>query len=115
MFSVQDAKSTLDLGPIVDLPNLEAFYVENLGCQVGRRAEDWVDLNMMGHQFVLHLDPSLNPKEKQNHKNEVDGKHVPVPHYGVILTMDHWQVLAAKLKASSIELAGKHRFASTYV
>ena len=32
--------------------------------------------------------------------NEVDSKAVPVPHFGVILSMNEWQALAQKLVAA---------------
>ena len=32
--------------------------------------------------------------------NEVDGEHVPVPHFGLVLAMDDWEALAARLQAA---------------
>ena len=32
--------------------------------------------------------------------NEVDAQAVPVPHFGVVLTMAQWQQLAARLEAA---------------
>ena len=34
--------------------------------------------------------------------NTVDGHDVPVPHFGVALTMGQWEQLAARLKAAGI-------------
>jgi hypothetical protein len=34
--------------------------------------------------------------------NEVDGKNVPVPHFGVVLPMEEWEALAAKLKHANV-------------
>jgi extradiol dioxygenase family protein len=36
------------------------------------------------------------------HSNPVDGHDVPVPHFGVVLTMDDWRALAARLEAAGI-------------
>jgi len=35
--------------------------------------------------------------------NGVDDHAVPVPHFGVVLTMDDWQALASKLEAADTE------------
>ncbi len=59
----------------------------------GRSDEKWVDFNFYGHQFVIH-----HTGEKSiSNNNNVDGHGVPVPHFGVVLSMDEWQKLANKL------------------
>jgi extradiol dioxygenase family protein len=35
--------------------------------------------------------------------NQVDAKAVPIPHFGVVLDMPTWQLLADKLKAAEVE------------
>ena len=35
--------------------------------------------------------------------NPVDGHDVPVPHFGVVLTMDQWRALAARLKDAGVQ------------
>lgn len=34
--------------------------------------------------------------------NQVDGHHVPVPHFGVVLTMPEWEKLAARVAAAGV-------------
>jgi extradiol dioxygenase family protein len=53
-----------------------------------------VDFNLMGHQLVCHVVPG-GPSSV--HTNPVDGDDVPVPHFGVVLTMPDWQALARRL------------------
>ncbi|MBI96216.1 glyoxalase, partial [bacterium] len=72
-----------------------------LGCSVGRTDENWVDLDMYGHQFVLHYKP--NHKDTENHFNPVDGQDVPIPHYGVVLEYNEWHKLADNLKSKNVE------------
>ena len=36
------------------------------------------------------------------HSNPVDGQDVPVPHFGVVLDMDVFDALAARLKAAGV-------------
>jgi extradiol dioxygenase family protein len=81
-----------------DLDETRAFYSGLLGCPEGRSDSTWVDFNLMGHQVVCHLAPDDQPAL---HANPVDGHEVPVPHFGVVLDMDSWKALAAKLKAAN--------------
>lgn len=84
--------------PVHDLAAARAFYGGLLGCAEGRSADAWVDFDLYGHQFVAHLDP-LHPGPSPV-GNEVDGHHVPVPHYGVLLSPDAWHELADRLRAA---------------
>ncbi|NEQ48286.1 MAG: VOC family protein [Leptolyngbya sp. SIOISBB] len=90
--------------PVRDLAESRHFYAEILGCTEGRSAENWVDFNLFGHQFVCHLNPHLGQHgQLESHYNPVDGYGVPVPHYGVVLEMEDWERLAAQLKAHEIK------------
>ncbi|MGA0602511.1 VOC family protein [Caulobacter sp. KR2-114] len=82
--------------PVRDLAEARAFYGGLLGCAEGRSAPDWVDFDFHGHQIVAHLAPA----EPAAATNPVDGENVPVRHFGVILEMDAWTDLAARLKAA---------------
>ncbi|NVJ59334.1 MAG: glyoxalase [Gammaproteobacteria bacterium] len=86
--------------PVNNLKRALEFYQNHFDVEVGRRSEQWVDLNLYGHQFVLHLDEQ---HEARQHINKVDGKQVPVPHYGVILSMPEWRKLAEKLTFQQVE------------
>jgi extradiol dioxygenase family protein len=87
-----------------DIAEARAFYGGLLGCSEGRSAETWVDFNFFGHQVVCHLNPTLGPEGKiASHANPVDGHGVPVPHFGVVLTMDRWNSLADRLREQDIE------------
>ncbi|MBN69574.1 MAG: glyoxalase [Gimesia sp.] len=87
-----------------DIAEARAFYGDLLGCSEGRSAETWVDFNFFGHQVVCHLNPDIGPDGSiAAHVNPVDGHGVPVPHFGVVLTMDRWQSLADRLRERQIE------------
>ncbi|KAA0141573.1 glyoxalase [Gimesia chilikensis] len=87
-----------------DIAEARAFYGDLLGCSEGRSAETWVDFNFFGHQVVCHLNPDIGPDGSiVTHVNPVDGHGVPVPHFGVVLTMDRWQALADRLHERQIE------------
>jgi extradiol dioxygenase family protein len=82
--------------PVDDLAKARAFYGGVLGCSEGRSAPDWIDFDLFGHQIVAHLQPAREGNPSRG-SNPVDGHDVPVPHFGVVLTMADWQALAARL------------------
>ena len=86
--------------PVHDLGAARAFYGDLLGCPEGRSSDAWVDFDLYGHQIVAHQDPDPKPRQV---RNEVDGIHVPVPHFGLVLEMADWQNLADRLKAAEVE------------
>lgn len=85
--------------PVHDLAAARAFYGELLGCREGRSSDRWIDFDLYGHQIVAHLSDDARPVEASN---PVDGHDVPVPHFGVVLTMDDWQALADRLTAAGV-------------
>ncbi|MEL6383141.1 MAG: VOC family protein [Cyanobacteria bacterium J06626_18] len=90
--------------PVHDIAKARRFYGEILGCSEGRNAATWVDFNLYGHQIVAHYQPSTEG-ETQNtlHHNSVDGDTVPVPHFGIVLTMEDWQALRDRLIKAGIQ------------
>jgi len=75
------------------------FYSEVLGCEAGRRAETWVDYNFFGHQISLHLGEPLTASAT----GLVDNVKVPMPHFGAILSLPDWQLLAERLQRKHVE------------
>jgi extradiol dioxygenase family protein len=96
--------------PVTDLASAETFYCDLLGCEKGRTASRWIDLNFYGHQVTLHLVDARATDEIP--KNPVDGDRVPARHFGVILEMAEWRSLAARLKEAGTEflIAPRVRF-----
>jgi extradiol dioxygenase family protein len=85
--------------PVRDIAEARPFWGGVIGCPQGRSAEDWVDFDFYGHQIVAHLAPE-RPVEVAN---PVDGHDVPVPHFGIVLTLADWQTLAHRLTAAGAE------------
>lgn len=83
--------------PVDDLAAARAFYGELLGCAEGRSSEAWVDFDLFGHQIVAHLAPEECADAKTG---AVDGKQVPVRHFGLILEWADWEALAGRMKAA---------------
>ena len=85
--------------PVHDLQSARAFYGGLLGCPEGRSSDEWIDFDLYGHQVVAHLAPE---EARRAATNPVDGDDVPVRHFGVVLSMDEWNSLAERLKATGI-------------
>ena len=82
-----------------DLEEARTFYGQKLGFAEGRSSESWIDFNMFGHQFVVHLNSILGKDGKVNSiANPVDGQGVPVPHCGVVMEMDEWKAFARQVE-----------------
>jgi len=86
--------------PVRDMAEAREFYGTSLGFAEGRCAEQWIDFNVFGHQFVVHHDPRLERQDRAPHAtNPVDGHAVPIPHCGVVLEIDEWQAFARRVEA----------------
>lgn len=81
--------------PVDDLAAARWFYGELLGCSEGRSSDEWIDFDLNGHQIVAHLAPGTAGDRASNH---VDGHGVPVPHFGLVLSMEAWEALAQRLR-----------------
>lgn len=86
--------------PIRDIEETRIFYQDLLGCKIGRSTEKWIDFNFFGHQLSAHVKPEELAQAKAN---QVDGKNVPVRHFGVVLTWEDWHTLADKLKENKLD------------
>ena len=81
--------------PVQNLEKCRTFYRDVLQCEEGRSSDHWVDFNFFGHQLVIHQKEGFI---SDRISNPVDGKDVPVPHFGVVLTWSDWHILADRLK-----------------
>jgi len=79
--------------PVHDLKAAKRFYVEGLGCLLGRESDSAVTLQLGGHQIVAQL--SSLPLERQ--------KGIYPRHFGLIFTSrDDWQALADLANANGL-------------
>jgi extradiol dioxygenase family protein len=85
--------------PVHNLAECREFYREVLECEEGRSSDHWVDFNLFGHQVVIHYKPK---SESELHTNPVDGKDVPVPHYGVVLPWNTFHDFADTLTSKGV-------------
>ncbi|MBD3882364.1 VOC family protein [Phormidium tenue FACHB-886] len=89
--------------PIADVAQAKAYYVEGLGCQVGRENASSVILNLYGHQLVAHL--TSEPIVPQ--------KGIYPRHFGLIFTAEaDWQELLERAQRRGLPFyqQPKYRF-----
>lgn len=86
--------------PVYNLSECRDFYTNILNFEEGRSSNHWVDYNFFGHQLVIHYKPKT---EEDTHTNLVDGKDVPVPHFGVVLPWEDFHDFADLLKSKNIK------------
>lgn len=78
--------------PIHDLEKTLRFYVDGLGCTVGRQSKQAVTLGLAGHQLVGHLATDQPPQ-----------KGIYPRHFGLIFLSEiEWQALADRAKAKGL-------------
>ena len=80
-----------------NLDETRAFYHGVLGCLPGRSSPTWTDFSLYGHQMSAHL----GERPAHEAQGSVGGKQVPIPHFGVILTMAQFDDLVRRLEAWS--------------
>jgi hypothetical protein len=86
--------------PVDDLSAARNFYGGLMGCPEGRSSDHWVDFDLYGHQIVAHLAPeecSAAPT------GAVDGKQVPVRHFGLLLDWPDWEALAGRFREAGTD------------
>ena len=86
--------------PVHDLSLAKKFYTNTLLCKVGRSSDEWIDFNLFGHQIVAHLDKSM---DFENSRNIVDGKKVPVRHFGIVMKWNKWHQFVDHLTNENVD------------
>ncbi len=88
--------------PVTDLNAAKKFYVEGLGCTLGRESDSALILGLAGNQIVAHLT-----------KEPVAQKGIYPRHFGLVFTNEtDWQALADRAKAKGLKFyqEPRHRF-----
>lgn len=89
--------------PVDDLDRAKAFYVDTLGCTVGREAKGRFDINFFGHHIVAHHSP--REAAKALGEIESDGATAVLRHFGVILPLDAWKAMEKRLLEKGVAFA----------
>ena len=79
--------------PIHDMDAALQFYVDGLGCTVGRRSKHAMTLGLAGHQLVGHVVTEQPPVQQGIYPR----------HFGLaFLALEDWQALADRAKAKNL-------------
>lgn len=77
---------------VPDKEAVKEFYLNVLGCTLGRDNETWFDIIFFGHQITIH---QANDQVKA----------YKIDHFGPILDKAEWLELSEKLKSRNCEFA----------
>lgn len=92
--------------PVHDLAAAKRFYVDGLGCVLGRESPKAVTFGLAGHQIIAHLTSEAIASQKGVYPR----------HFGLVLTLEiEWQALADRAKDKGLKFyqQPRRRFAGT--
>ena len=85
--------------PVSNLEESVAYYRDTLGLREGRSSNKWADFDFFGHQLVCHVSNIINDQIT----NPVDGEEVPVPHFGVVLSIEKFEEFLLQINDKNID------------
>ena len=85
--------------PVSNLEESVAYYRDTLGLREGRSSNKWADFDFFGHQLVCHVSNITNDQIT----NPVDGEEVPVPHFGVVLSIEKFEEFLLQINDKNID------------
>lgn len=94
--------------PVTDLEATKRFYVEGLGCTLGRESSTAVTLELKGHQLVA----------RATNQGSEPQKGIYPRHFGLVFTSEEdWQALADRAKAKGLKFYQhpRRRFVGTRI
>ncbi len=81
--------------PVSDIEEAKQFYVDGLGCSLGRESASALTLELYGNQLVGHL--NTQPREPQ--------KGIYPHHFGLVFTaLQDWQALVDRANTKGLKV-----------
>ena len=84
--------------PVSNLEESVAYYRDTLGLREGS-SKKWADFDFFGHQLVCHVSDNINEQVT----NPVDGEEVPIPHFGVVLSIEEFEEFLLQINDKNID------------
>jgi hypothetical protein len=93
--------------PCLSVKETKAFYTDSIGATLGRHTQNWVDVNLFGHQLTFIKAEKFN----FNSPNYVfEGKILPSFHFGIIVDEKTWNDIYLNLKKQDLDIVEKTTF-----
>ena len=92
--------------PVTDLEEAKRYYVDGLGCTLGRMSASAITLNLMGHQLVGHLTKAEGQTPKSIYPR----------HFGLVFTSEEdWQGMEKRAREKGLRFyhEARRRYAGT--
>lgn len=79
--------------PVANIPDTKRYYIEGLGCHLGRESPNSAILNLYGHQLVAHVS-----RETLTPQNGIYPRH-----FGLVFTQERdWQDLVNRVERQNL-------------
>ncbi|WP_179343617.1 VOC family protein [Winogradskyella ursingii] len=93
--------------PCLSVTETKNFYVNSIGASLGRTAKTWVDINLFGHQLTFIKAEKFN---FTNPNYVFEGKILPSFHFGIIVGVETWGEIYAKLSNQNFDVVTQTTF-----
>lgn len=93
--------------PTRSIENTKEFYTRDLGFEVGRSSDGWLDLNLFDNQITFVLVDDFLFKYPDY---TLDNEKLPSFHFGVVLDNDTWDKMYDTINKWSLDTIIKKTF-----
>ncbi len=93
--------------PCYNVLETKNFYTDILGAQSGRESENWVDINLYGHQMTF---AQVGNFSFHNPNYVFEKKILPSFHFGIILDFNDWESLYIKMNRENLDIVAGTTF-----
>ncbi|MDX1470787.1 MAG: bleomycin resistance protein [Flavobacteriaceae bacterium] len=98
--------------PCKSISKTREFYVSKLGASTGRSAQNWIDINLYGHQITF---TRVGVFKLDSPTYSLSGIVLPSFHFGIVLTRDEWNKKLEILKKDKTMIQSEVDFLSDKV
>ena len=81
--------------PCLEVAATKEFYTQVLGAKVGREKENWIDIDLFGHQLTFS---EVKDYQISVPNYRFEDSVIPSFHFGIILNKDDWNNLKTQLR-----------------
>lgn len=93
--------------PCADIEKTKEFYMQKVGCKIGRSSINWCDFDLYGNQITFTESGAFNFSAQQYSFEQFI---LPSFHFGIILSNEEWKTIYNKLSEANIVEMGPRVF-----